>query len=220
MLALLDDTAIKSTHSIFFNSLTSRGYQITYSAANAPELAIKDWDIYLYDKIIVFASNTPGTILRQCAGMSAALAMPLQCPANPKALYSAEFGGSVDATALLDFVDAGHDLLLAVDSDASDELRELAADLGVDFDTKGSAIIDHFNRYDHQQPGVVASKALDSSTIFGSNHKHVSIQSQSFMNTLPASSLTHLSCSRMLHFCRLLSFTEELQRQSHPKAPW
>ena len=64
VLALLDDTAIKSTHSTFFNSLTSRGYQITYSAANSPELAIKDWDVYLYDKIIVFASNTPGTTLQ------------------------------------------------------------------------------------------------------------------------------------------------------------
>ena len=91
---------------------------------------------------------------------------------------SAEFGGSVDATALLDFVDAGHDLLLAVDSDASDELRELAADLGVDFDTKGSAIIDHFNRYDQQQPGIVAGNILESSTIFGSNHKHVSTTNQ------------------------------------------
>ena len=65
VLALLEDTAIKSTHSLFFNSLTSRGYQITYSAANAPELDIKDWDVYLYDKIIVFASNTPGKSLQQ-----------------------------------------------------------------------------------------------------------------------------------------------------------
>ena len=60
VLALLDDTALKSTHSLFFNSLSSRGYQVTYSAANAPDLAIKDWDVYLYDRIIVFASNILG----------------------------------------------------------------------------------------------------------------------------------------------------------------
>lgn len=65
VLALLDDTALKSTHSLFFNSLSSRDYQVTYSAANAPDLAIKDWDVYLYDKIIVFASNIPGRNLLQ-----------------------------------------------------------------------------------------------------------------------------------------------------------
>lgn len=76
---------------------------------------------------------------------------------------------------MLDFVDTGHDLLLAIDSNASDELRELAADLGVDFDSKGSVVTDHFNRYDQQHAGIVTSKALDSSSIFGSSHKHVSI---------------------------------------------
>lgn len=60
VLVLLDDTAVKSTHSLFFSSLTDRGYQITYSAANAQDLTIKDWDNYLYDKVIVFASSTSG----------------------------------------------------------------------------------------------------------------------------------------------------------------
>ncbi len=61
VLVLLDDTALKSTHSLFFSSLTARGYQLTYSAANAPDLSIKDWDNYLFDKVIVFASSTSGT---------------------------------------------------------------------------------------------------------------------------------------------------------------
>ena len=60
VLALLEDLNLKSTHSIFFGSLTSQGYQITYSVANAADLSIKDWDVYLYDKIIVFASGTAG----------------------------------------------------------------------------------------------------------------------------------------------------------------
>ena len=37
---------------------------------------------------------------------------------------------------LVQFVDAGHDLLLAVDSDVSEELRELAQELGVDVDAR------------------------------------------------------------------------------------
>jgi hypothetical protein len=88
---------------------------------------------------------------------------------------AAEFGGSVDATGLLDFVDAGHDLFLAIDPDASDELRELAADLGVNFDTKGSVITDHFNRHDQQQSAIMTSNALESKIVFGNSHKHVRV---------------------------------------------
>ena len=77
VLALLDDTALKNTHSLFFNSLSSRGYQITYSAANAPGLAIKDWDVYLYDKIIVFASNIPGITVQLSTDTGSVLALLL-----------------------------------------------------------------------------------------------------------------------------------------------
>ena len=70
-------------------------------------------------------------------------------------------------------MDAGHDLLLAVDPDASDELRELAADLGVDFDIKGAVVTDHFNRHDQQQSAITTSNALESHNVFGSNYKHV-----------------------------------------------
>lgn len=85
----------------------------------------------------------------------------------------AEFGGSVDATALLEFVDAGHDLLIATDSDASDEIRELAADLGVDFDTKGSLVIDHFNRHKPGSEAILTSNALQSQAVFGSKYVQV-----------------------------------------------
>lgn len=36
--------------------------------------------------------------------------------------------------AVLDFVDSGHDLILAADSSASDLIRNIAAECGVDFD--------------------------------------------------------------------------------------
>lgn len=44
------------------------------------------------------------------------------------------FGGSVDAASLLEFVDSGHDLILAADTSASDLIREIAVECGVDFD--------------------------------------------------------------------------------------
>lgn len=36
--------------------------------------------------------------------------------------------------AILDFVDSGHDLILATDVNASDLIREIAVECGVDFD--------------------------------------------------------------------------------------
>lgn len=48
------------------------------------------------------------------------------------------FGGSVDVAAILDFVDSGRDLIIAADTNASDLIRELAAETGADFDDVSS----------------------------------------------------------------------------------
>ena len=70
----------------------------------------------------------------------------------------AGFGGALDSEAILDFVDAGHNLILAVDSRASDEIRNLASDLGVDFESQGSLVIDATNH-------VALAKSVDTSLI-------------------------------------------------------
>ncbi|KAI8022758.1 Dolichyl-diphosphooligosaccharide--protein glycosyltransferase 48 kDa subunit [Camellia lanceoleosa] len=44
------------------------------------------------------------------------------------------FGGSLDLAVVLDFVDSGHDLILSADVNASDLIRNIAAECGVDFD--------------------------------------------------------------------------------------
>lgn len=44
------------------------------------------------------------------------------------------FGGSIDAASLLEFVDSGHDLIMAADASASELIREIAVECGVDFD--------------------------------------------------------------------------------------
>ena len=43
-------------------------------------------------------------------------------------------GGSFDLSAIFNFVDFGHDLILAADMTSSDLIRDIAADYGVDFD--------------------------------------------------------------------------------------
>lgn len=51
-------------------------------------------------------------------------------------LSRAALGGAVDAAQIVEFADSGRDVLLAVDSDVSEELRSLGQDLGVDIDTR------------------------------------------------------------------------------------
>ena len=70
-------------------------------------------------------------------------------------------------------MDAGHDLFLATDSDASDELRELAADLGVDFDVNGSVVTAHFNRHDQGSEAILTTNALANKAVFGSQQIQV-----------------------------------------------
>lgn len=44
------------------------------------------------------------------------------------------FTGSIDPAAIVDFVDSGHDLIIAVDNSASEQIRAIATECGVDFD--------------------------------------------------------------------------------------
>ncbi|KAK6136805.1 hypothetical protein DH2020_029453 [Rehmannia glutinosa] len=104
VLVLLDDFAIKSSHSLFFKSLETRGFDLDFKLADDPKLALQRYGKYLYDAVILFSP----TIDR--------------------------FGGSIDAASLLEFVDSGHDLILAADASASELIREIAVECGVDFD--------------------------------------------------------------------------------------
>lgn len=62
---------------------------------------------------------------------------PLHAAASRRAPpVCAALGGAIDAAQVVEFVDAGRDVLLAVDSDVSEELRSLAQDLGVDIDAR------------------------------------------------------------------------------------
>lgn len=50
----------------------------------------------------------------------------------------------MDLAGILDFVDSGHDLIIAADSAASDLIRDIATECGVDFD---EVSINIFNEY-------------------------------------------------------------------------
>ncbi|XP_073151704.1 dolichyl-diphosphooligosaccharide--protein glycosyltransferase 48 kDa subunit-like [Henckelia pumila] len=114
ILVLLDDFAIKSSHSFFFKSLQARGFDLDFKLADDPKIALQRYGKYLYDGLILF------------------------CPTVDR------FGGSIDAASILEFVDSGNDLIIAADISYSELIRDIAFECGVDFDEDPSAlVIDH-----------------------------------------------------------------------------
>ncbi len=49
----------------------------------------------------------------------------------------------MDVQTILDFIDEGHNVLVAADSYISDPIREIASECGVEFDEGDSFVIDH-----------------------------------------------------------------------------
>ncbi|XP_057814963.2 dolichyl-diphosphooligosaccharide--protein glycosyltransferase 48 kDa subunit [Cryptomeria japonica] len=142
LLVLLDDLAIKSSHSLFFKSLTDRGYQLDFKLAHDPKLALQRYGEYLYDGLILFAPSAD------------------------------RLGGALDLPAVLDFVDSGHDLILAADTTASDLIRDIAAECGVDFDEDPAAlVVDHtsyaISKTDTDHTLIVSDDVIDSNVILG-----------------------------------------------------
>ncbi|KAL9273430.1 Dolichyl-diphosphooligosaccharide--protein glycosyltransferase 48 kDa subunit-like protein [Drosera capensis] len=152
ILVLVDDLAIRSTHALYFKSLTSRNYDLEFRLADDPKLALQRYEQYLYDGLILF------------------------CPTVER------FGGAISKEVVLDFVDSGRDLIVAADGDASDLIREIATECGVDFDEDPAAlVVDHASyavsstEGDHtliasdgfiQSDVILGSKAIEAPVLF------------------------------------------------------
>ncbi|KAL0365485.1 UNVERIFIED_CONTAM: Dolichyl-diphosphooligosaccharide--protein glycosyltransferase subunit [Sesamum angustifolium] len=143
VLVLLDDFAIKSSHSLYFKSLESRGFDLDFKLADDPKLALQRYGQYLYDAAILF------------------------CPTVER------FGGSIDVASFLDFVDSGHDLIIAADASGSELIREIAVECGVDFDEDPAAfVIDHTSYAVSETEGdhtlIASDDLIQSEVILGS----------------------------------------------------
>ncbi|KAJ6906548.1 hypothetical protein NC652_024078 [Populus alba x Populus x berolinensis] len=49
LLILLNELSLKSSHSIFFDSLKSRGFDLDFKLVDDPKLALQHYGQYLYD---------------------------------------------------------------------------------------------------------------------------------------------------------------------------
>ncbi|KAI3744151.1 hypothetical protein L1987_57227 [Smallanthus sonchifolius] len=58
ILVLFDDLALKSSHSIFFNSLQARGFELDFKLSDDLKIALQRYGQHLYDGQILFAPAT------------------------------------------------------------------------------------------------------------------------------------------------------------------
>lgn len=86
LLVILEQYSQRETHSTFFKSLRSRDFQLTFKLADDSDLVLSKYNEYLYDHLVLFCPNV------------------------------VEFGGSVNVKAVIDFVDAGGNVLVAASS--------------------------------------------------------------------------------------------------------
>lgn len=114
-LVLVQSNDIKVTHSTFFKGLEAQGYKLTFSNADSDSIKLHKYGDYLYDNLIIFAPSTE------------------------------VFGGGIGVDSILKFIDDGHNVLIAADSKLSGPVRDLALELGVEFDEEGTHVIDHLN---------------------------------------------------------------------------
>ncbi len=60
ILVLYDDPLIRSTHSRFLSGLQSHGHIVTFKSVTDSRLKLRDWDEWLYEKLIIFAPSAAG----------------------------------------------------------------------------------------------------------------------------------------------------------------
>eukprot|EP00897_Mesotaenium_endlicherianum_P009771 jgi/Mesen1/8822/ME000053S08219 len=142
VLVLLDDDSIKSSHSLFFKSLQDRGYDLDFKLATDSSLSLQKYGEYLYDAAVIFAPKVES------------------------------FGGSVDLAAIIDFIDTGHDLILAAAPSVSDIIRDIATECGVDLDeTADGLVVDHqdyaITALDGDHTLVIAENLVNSTVLLG-----------------------------------------------------
>ncbi|ESO04128.1 hypothetical protein HELRODRAFT_186308 [Helobdella robusta] len=114
-LVLLDSLTIKETHSIFFQTLKDRGFELTFKAADDAGLSLVKYGEYLYDNLILFSPSVE------------------------------EFGGNIDVPAISSFIDGGGNVLVAGSSQIGEAIRDLGSECGVEFDEEKTSVIDHLN---------------------------------------------------------------------------
>ncbi|CAO1379478.1 unnamed protein product [Diamesa hyperborea] len=145
-LVLLDNLAVRETHSIFFKNLQDREFKLTFKLADDSNLLLSKYGEYLYQNLIIFSPSVE------------------------------EFGGGLSVDIIAQFIDDGGNVLVAGSSTSGDGIRELASEVGFEIDEENASVIDHLNfdelldQGDHTTIVASPKNLIDSEIIVGSRN--------------------------------------------------
>lgn len=115
VLVLVDNLATRESHSIFFKSLSEAGHTLTFKSADDPSLSLIKYGEFIFDHLLVFAPSVE------------------------------EFGGSLKPKSISHFIDQGGNVMIVAGEGIGEGIRELANEVGFEFDEERTAVIDHLN---------------------------------------------------------------------------
>ena len=155
VLVLVPDAKAADSYSQFLDSLRGAGFTLDVKGVRDSSLKLREYGVWAYDNLALLAPKAESELFRMRGGSAQHVSgLPPLCTSDRGMLAAictrllavayAGFGGSLDAQTILDFVDSGHNVLLAASSDVSEAMRNLAAEFGVDLDDKGTKVFDHF----------------------------------------------------------------------------
>ncbi len=58
VLVLLDNLNMQQTHSKFLQNLNSKNLDVTYATPDTKTIKLKDWDDWLFDKLVILGGKT------------------------------------------------------------------------------------------------------------------------------------------------------------------
>jgi len=87
-------------------------------------------------------------------------------------LFAPKIEDSLDAESVIEFLNAGNNVLLAADSGASETIRDIASECGVEFAAGNTAVVDHHNfdksDFEGRHTSIIADDVIDAPVILGS----------------------------------------------------
>jgi len=115
ILVLTDGSNVQVSHSQFFGNMKDAGFELEFKPADDGNLQLIEYGVNVYDHLVIFAPNVD------------------------------EFGGDLPPQKIAEYVDNGGNILMGLDSRVTDNVRATASEFGVETDTEGTAVIDHFS---------------------------------------------------------------------------
>jgi len=142
-LVVVDNANIRNTHSRFFRLFEKNGYTLDFQQASGATVELSKYGEYQYDFLVLLAPRAE------------------------------DFGTRLNVDSILNFIDDGNSVIVAVDSEPSTINREVATECGVEFGADRNFVIDHHNfdssDFDGDHTLIIADNIVSSPVVSGSS---------------------------------------------------